>query len=63
LPFRRTTGTATPTLMSPAYIRFQQMPHQVLSRYIEIAGTHVLEIGGLRPVSPRTPSSTVARPA
>lgn len=46
LPFRQTTGTATPTLMSPAYVRFQQMPHQVLSRYVEIAGTHVLEIGG-----------------
>jgi SAM-dependent methyltransferase len=38
--------TATPTLISPDYIRFQQMPHRVLARYVDIAGKHVLEIGG-----------------
>jgi SAM-dependent methyltransferase len=39
-------GTATPTLISPEYIRFQQMPHRVLSRYVDIQGKRVLEIGG-----------------
>lgn len=38
--------TASPTLISPEYILFQQMPHRVLSRYVGIAGKHVLEIGG-----------------
>ena len=38
--------TAKPTLISPGYIRFQKMPHQVLSRYVGIEGKHVLEIGG-----------------
>lgn len=39
-------GTTTPTLISPEYIRFQRMPHRVLSRYVGIQGKHVLEIGG-----------------
>lgn len=38
--------SASPTLMSPEYIRFQRMPHRVLARYVAIAGTQVLEIGG-----------------
>ena len=42
-PWARTTS---PTLISPGYIRFQKMPHQVLSRYVRIEGKHVLEIGG-----------------
>lgn len=45
-PFARAAGTATPTLISPEYVRFQRMPHEVLSRYVGIEGKHVLEIGG-----------------
>ena len=42
-PWARTTS---PTLISAEYIRFQQMPHRVLSRYVGIEGKHVLEVGG-----------------
>lgn len=42
----RGARAATPSLISPEYIRFQQMPHGVLARYVAVAGKQVLEIGG-----------------
>ena len=42
----RRAADAKPTLISPEYIRFQQMPHRILSRYVAVEGKRVLEIGG-----------------
>lgn len=39
-------ASEAPALISPAYTAFQQMPAQVISRYINLQGCQVLEIGG-----------------
>lgn len=38
--------SAAPTLISEAYVAFQQMPARVISRYRNLSGCQVLEIGG-----------------
>ena len=37
---------ATPSLISPAYVAFQEMPARVIARYINLTGRQILEIGG-----------------
>lgn len=39
-------GSQAPTLISPAYEAFQQMPAKVIGRYINLKGCRILEIGG-----------------
>jgi SAM-dependent methyltransferase len=40
------TDLAAPTLISPDYVAFQQMPARVIARYLNLSGCQVLEIGG-----------------
>lgn len=45
-PSASNADAATPSLISPAYVAFQEMPARVISRYLNLSGRQILEIGG-----------------